>query len=156
MNNRYYDALGTLTTRQIDLLIAEQVLGYEVRKIKPSWYPHEVTLFFVRGHPHVVYSYDENSCNAIMYANGVNDEDGVARSLPHYSSDIQEAWEICERMKDNDYFGASLETLYKTTSEKAARKICEEALRSVRWQKETDALTVDQREENAVKNVLGD
>ncbi len=142
--------------RQLDILIAEKVLGFEVRRIKTLWYKYDIVLFFAKGHPHVVYSYDENSCNAIMFANGIDESDGVAQALPHYSTEIQAAWEVCDRMKDHEYFGMGLETIVKSGAEDAARRICGEALRAVKYQQEADALTADQRELNASKNVMGD
>lgn len=76
--------------------------------------------------------------------------------IPFYSSDIEDAWGVCAAMEDDDYFGISLETLYKASSEDAARRICEEALKAVDHKKQMDELTPEQREYNRSINILGD
>ena len=142
--------------RQLDIMIAEHVLGYVTRRIKPSWYKYEVILFFEKDHPLVIYSFDENSCNAMMYANGVDEKDGTAQALPFYSTEIQDAWEVCVAMQGDYYFGTGLEGLYSYSSEDAAREICVEALKAVEERKRIAALTPEQLEENRRINVLGD
>lgn len=85
--------------RELDALIAEKVFGMVVRRIKPDWYPYEVTLFFHPAYPdEIVYSCDENASNAMMYRNGKDASDGAAPVLPNYSDDIASAWEVVEKM----------------------------------------------------------
>src|SRR5712671_2186430 len=88
--------------REIDCLLAQHVLNYEMRIVKPDWYPFEVRTFFWRESklPLMGYSYDQNSCNASMFANGVDTKDGYAQCLPDWSGEDSEGyeWEIVDAM----------------------------------------------------------
>lgn len=91
----------TDSLRELDCQIAEHVLGYEVRTVKPDWYPHEVRCFFWRESnlPLMAYSYDQNACNASMYANGIDMKDGYAQALPRWSGDSDGmVWEVVHAM----------------------------------------------------------
>lgn len=82
------------------------LLGYEVRRVKPSWYPHEVLTFFWRDSklPLMAYSYDQNACNASMYANGVDASDGYAQPLPSWSEDSDGmVWEVVDTMIERGF-----------------------------------------------------
>lgn len=87
--------------RELDELVAEQVMGLRVERIKPDWYPVEVALFFRPGNPLVEYSLDERSCNARMFRNGVDEKDGTAPPLPFYSEEIEHAWEVMEKLRES-------------------------------------------------------
>ena len=100
--------------REIDVLVAEHVMGFHVERIKPDWYPHEVTLFFRPGNPLVEYSYDENACNAMMHRNGKDDSDGTASPLPFYSEEIEHAWEVVEKLAANGW-NVAVETMANTS-----------------------------------------
>ena len=89
--------------REIDKKIAEKVFGLEVRRIKPDWYRYEVLCFYEPGYPLMVYSFDQNGCNARMYRNGIDERDGIASTLPFWSQDIADAWEVVEHFKKQDY-----------------------------------------------------
>lgn len=77
----------------LDLLIAHVVMGYEHEIVKPDWYPYEVHLF--RTSPPVdgvrrwvEYTWDEDACNARMFADQNNDpprSPEKADSLPIWS-----------------------------------------------------------------------
>lgn len=126
--------------RVIDCAIAEHVLGFHVENIgRPilHGYPYkaDVLLFFAVGHPHVVYSYDDNSCNAMMYRNGVDDTDGTAPSLPSYCNELNEAWEIVAHMQTDPQFANFYSYImgpgfWQLDSAAAARAICLAALMS--------------------------
>lgn len=84
--------------RELDALIAEKVLGFVVKRVKPEWYPAEVTLFCYPNSDLIEYSCDPRSNNAIMFRNGRDDSDGSAAPLPNYSDDIEAAWEVVEHL----------------------------------------------------------
>jgi hypothetical protein len=83
-----------LEGRDLDIAVARYVIGMHVERITPAWYGREVTLFFRPGNPLVEYSYDEHSCNAMMFRNGVDPSDGTARPLPLYSEEMDDAWSL--------------------------------------------------------------
>lgn len=84
--------------RELDALAAEYIFDLRVDVIKPDWYDREVMLFISHESGLVVYSYDSNGCNAMMYRNRLNEVDGVADPLPYFSEDIAAAWEVVERL----------------------------------------------------------
>lgn len=81
-----------LDNRQIDVLVAEKVLGMRLVRVKPDWYRGVEVLLFFHGLDWIEYSYDDNYCNATMYRNGRDATDGYASPLPSYSDDMGEAW----------------------------------------------------------------
>ena len=87
-----------MTDRELDVLVAEKALGMRVERIRTNWYHHEILCFFEPGCDLMVYSYDENACNAMMYRNGVDESAGVAAPLPYYSGEIEAAWEIVDAL----------------------------------------------------------
>jgi hypothetical protein len=94
------------TERQIDIDIASTIFGYTTRVIQPTWYRHEVMLFYRVGDDMPEYSYDENACNAIIYRNGRDDSDGVARPLPFYSNEYEDMRTVLMEMQARDYNAA--------------------------------------------------
>lgn len=77
--------------RQFDKTIAESVFGWQVEVVKPEWYPYDVYLFRDPISGNLLYSLDENACNAMMYRNGVDATDGTLPPLPHFS--------VCEELE---------------------------------------------------------
>jgi hypothetical protein len=47
---------------------------------------------------HILYTWDENSCNAMMYANGVDDSDGVAKPLPFFYEELGACRDVIEKI----------------------------------------------------------
>jgi hypothetical protein len=123
-------------SRDLDVAVAERVLGMHVERIKPAWYPLEVTLFYWPNDPLITYSYDANACNAMMYRNGKDDTAGTAPPLPRYSGDLSAAWEVIAAMKRHptwSQFDTALvaANVWRLDSEEAATAICEVALKAV-------------------------
>lgn len=83
-----------LESREIDSLVATEIMGLTKKTIQPDWYPHPVDLFFHPDGGFVVYSYDENACNAMMHRNGKDDSDGTAPPLPSFSTDVEYLGEL--------------------------------------------------------------
>lgn len=83
--------------RELDALIAERVMGYTRETRKVDWYPVEISVFY-KDPSWLEYSYDERSCNAMMFRNGVDASDGHAAVLPYYSASIESAWSVVEKM----------------------------------------------------------
>lgn len=108
-----YDTTLGLTGRTLDCIVAEEVLGLEARWVKPDWYQFEVVCFYQSGFPLMVYSYDENACNACMHRNGVDDSDGTAQSLPHYSGEDSNGveWEVVSAMSERHGCAFKITTL---------------------------------------------
>ena len=88
--------------REVDCLLAQHVLNYEMQIVNPDWYPHEVRCFIWRDSksPLMAYSYDQNACNASMFANGKDEKDGYAQPLPRWSGEDSEGyeWEVVNAM----------------------------------------------------------
>lgn len=91
-----------ITDRELDILVAEKVLGMRIERIQTKWYNHDILCFYEPSCDLMVYSYDENACNAMMYRNGVDERDGVAQPLPHYSLEMETAWEVVEAISKPD------------------------------------------------------
>ena len=83
-----------LDSRELDALVATEIMGLEKQTIQPDWYPHPVDLFIHPKNGLIVYSYDENACNAMMHRNGKDDSDGTAQPLPSFSCDVESLDEI--------------------------------------------------------------
>jgi len=81
------------------ILLAQHVFGLEMRVVKPTWYKLPVALFYVPGHyDWIQYSWDADSCNAMMCANG---KDGrSAPSLPFWAEEMEHAWSVVEQMHE--------------------------------------------------------
>jgi hypothetical protein len=67
--------------RELDLLVAEKVMGYAVRR-----------------------PYDHNPLFITVYPKDTNWQDSEVKELPQYSTDISAAWEVVERMKEKFHF----------------------------------------------------
>lgn len=130
------------TTEQeedLNVAVAERVLGMSIRRTTPEWYGREVTLFYWPNDPLIAYSWDENACNAMMYRNGKDDSNGTAPSLPFYDSDLDQAWEVVLTLRERggdvwarfDSFLRSATPLWHGSQDDAARAICLAALRAV-------------------------
>lgn len=114
-----------MTERELDIAIAERVLGMRVERVTPSWYGREVILFYHPDDPLIVYSYDTNACNAMMYRNGVDNTNGIAPPLPNYSQELELAWsEVKPTIQDTSL----LVDIASLDDYSAARRICEVAL----------------------------
>lgn len=92
-----------MDNREIDKLIVEKVMGFIRMTIQPDWYALPVDLFFAPESVWVIYSYDENGCNALMFRNGNDASDGYARPLPAYSEDIEYTLEVVEKMQEQGW-----------------------------------------------------
>src|SRR5713226_5622656 len=89
------------STRELDALVAEKVLGMHVERLRPAWYhggQTEVLCFYRPLSPLMVYSLDADACNAMMFRNGVDESDGFAPPLPFYSDNIAAAWTVVEEL----------------------------------------------------------
>jgi hypothetical protein len=81
-------------TREIDVEVGS--ILYHTEHLHVNWYPHEIIGFYEEGYPLMVYSFDKHACNAIMYANGVDEKGGNARSLPDYSTDLRDFQQVID------------------------------------------------------------
>ena len=126
---------------RLNFAIAQEVFGMRVEAIEPEWYRQTVWLFFKEGFPNVVYSYDNNACNAMMYRNGKDISGGTAPPLPFWSSEFGGAWEVIAELKQRggDTW-KNFERLSATflpfwaydSTEELAKDICLTALEAVR------------------------
>ena len=89
--------------REMDCLVAEKVMGWRVERVRPSWYPVEVLCFYEEWSRNISYTYDERSCNAMLYRNGVDDSNGTAPPLPQFSEDIAATWTVVERLQEQGW-----------------------------------------------------
>ena len=84
----------------INVRVAEKVFGLHVESVvKKDMGGNniEVLLFFAPGRRFVEYSFDLNSCNWMMYRNGVDDKNGTAEPLPQYDDDLNWSFDMLER-----------------------------------------------------------
>lgn len=95
--------INKLDSRELDMLVAEYVFGLHVEVVKPTWYDREVMLFISPESGLIIYSYDTNGCNAMMYRNGVDSKDGIAEPLPFFSLDDTIVWEIIDQLRGNGW-----------------------------------------------------
>lgn len=124
--------------RVVDVAVAEHLIGYRRETVQPSWYRVPVDLFSIEfdGRQEVVYSYDANACNAMIFRNRVDDKMGYAQPLPRYSSEIHVAWvEVLDAVtRFQPPQRARFRDLMKTvdllamTEEQVAMRICLTAL----------------------------
>lgn len=90
---------------QLNLFIAEHVIGLRVVVVQPSWYDRPVFTFFETGYPLMVYAWDTNACNAQMFRNGVDASDGHTECLPNWVGEETEGyeWAIVSAMIERGY-----------------------------------------------------
>lgn len=123
--------------RNLAIEVAKHVFGYRMETVQPSWYRLPVHCFYVPSDPNwMVYSYDENACNAMMFRDGKSEKSGYARPLPFWDIQLSDAWEVVHALKDRtdgsfERFLKISPNVYELDEETAARRICEAALKAV-------------------------
>lgn len=83
---------------ELDVAAARRL--YHVEKLHPAWCDWDVLGFFQVGWPHMIYSWDDHACEAIMYANGIDGTDGAAKPLPFFSTDMGACWEVIREIHE--------------------------------------------------------
>ena len=129
--------IDELEGRALDIAVGSVL--FEHITINPEWYRFPVEGFFDRQSGLMVYSYDTNGCNALMFRNGESDSDGTADPLPYWSDDIAQAWELVEELWElgNNF---AINRLFMTCGQYAVSvdrhaedRICE-LIRDSRWE----------------------
>jgi hypothetical protein len=88
--------------RKLDILIAHALFGYQMRLPNTPWYPVQIIVFYADDGT-MMYSFDQRSCNAMMFKNGVDDRDGTVPALPMWCEDLTHTDTILAEMRDRGW-----------------------------------------------------
>jgi hypothetical protein len=105
-----------LSEDEINLLVQEHIFNMIIIELHLDWYPVPVKCFYYKDSPYVQYSWDKKACNAMIFRNGIDDSDGIAKSIPFYSNEIEAAWMIIEKLRDQFCF--NVRTIHDKTENK--------------------------------------
>lgn len=110
----------------LNITVAEEVLGLRVVRTIPAGFRREVILFYRPSDKSLIaYSCDTDACNAMMFRNGKDDGDGFAPPHPNYATDLEVAWtQVLPEIADLEQLG----NLAIYSAPQAARRICEVAI----------------------------
>ena len=89
----------SIDPRNLDVQVGS--ILYRTEYLKVDWYPLEILGFYEQGNQYLVYSYDENACNAKLYCNSVDATDGFVPALPFYSTRLEAFQEVINWMLEH-------------------------------------------------------